>query len=157
MPVAQACVCLHCGATMRSRRGLRAHVRKMHAKSGESRRDATPLGTGPVGGCVAVRQLSSSAPLASTALRVQGHGCVKSAHVRVVGMDPQSCRVVALPRFVSAMRTQGALCAPPAHVPATLLFARPSASEGHTSAVLDEGVSEMGLAKMSVSFLLNAA
>jgi hypothetical protein len=58
MPPALACVCVFCGATMGSRRGLRIHVRKMHAQPDALREvrvpasDAAGLGSGPQSGRV---------------------------------------------------------------------------------------------------------
>ena len=167
MPPAQACVCVFCGAMMGTRRGLRIHVRKMHAsagdrnqkgaalayaifappslqaQSGDSGSNISLLGTGPRGGCFAAVERQPRAVCAPPPLRAQS-GDAEAAR-----------RALPLARPVYAISTQGGLYAPAAQVPATLCFGKAGISDKHPLSVPQAGATVHDLAKMHVHFLLN--
>ena len=129
MPAAMECVCVFCGATMRSRRGLCIHVRKRHAQP-----DALPDVRAP---------RPSAAPAAVLA----------SGDARL-GSGPLSGRMVALRAPVFSIQTPRALCAPVAHLPAVLHFEQQDA-RGKPALVHTVDTSGDTLAHMRLPFLLN--
>lgn len=150
MPPVVECVCVFCGAAMGSRRGLRIHVRKMHAQQDALREarvpasDAAGLGSGPQSGRVvaqaapAFQAKTAKAPCASAGAAVS-----PASDAAGLGCGPQSGRVVALAAPVFRIGAPKALRAPQALTPATLHFAHPG------------GASHETLAQMRISFLLN--
>ena len=150
MPPALACVCVFCGATMGSRRGLRVHVRKMHAQQDALREVRAPapaaagLGSGPQSGRVVAlaapvfQAETAKAPWASAAAAVS-----PASDAAGLGSGQRSGRVVALAAPVFRIETPKALRAPLALTPATLHFAHPGDASDET------------LAPMRITFLLN--
>lgn len=133
MPAAMECVCVFCGATMHSRRGLCIHVRKRHAQP-----DALPD---------ALPDVRAQRPSAAPALQLA------SDDARL-GSGPQSGRIVALQAPVFLIQTPRALCAPVAHLPAVLDFEQQDA-RGKSALAHAVDTSGDALARMRLAFLLN--
>jgi len=156
MPPVVECVCVFCGATMGSRRGLRIHVRKMHARLGDGA-PSPQLCVKTVSEAVHAHStpVIPSASVSDCARVLHAHPCATSAKVRLLGTGPQSGRVVALARPVLPVHTQKHLAAPAPHVPATLHFAHAYAAPQDLCAQAADDTADRGLAKMHVQYLLN--
>lgn len=135
------CVCVFCGATMGSRRGLRIHVRKMHAQ-------ADALGLHAVLHYAKPPRASAAAAVSAAAMVLRC--CEPASDTKGLGSGPHSGRIVASPEI----HTRRALCAPQTHAPATLHFAQVGPSTKAAPACAT-GTNDETLGQMRISFLLN--
>jgi hypothetical protein len=145
MPGAQACVCVYCGATVGSRRGLRMHVRKLHAQADALGVHAALPYAKPPG--------ASAAAAVSPAAMVLRY-CKPASEPLGLGSGPHSGRIVAPAVPIFRIQTSRALSAPPPDAPATLHFTHVDPST-IPAPMYGTGTSDETLGHMQISFLLN--